>query len=43
MTEYIKEREKKYDNLIRLDKLSEDSEKKSEEQLKISSTIPEEH
>ena len=34
LTIYIKEREKKYENLSRLDKLSGDSKKKSEKQLK---------
>ena len=34
LTIYIKEREKKYENLSRLDKLSGDSKKKAEKQLK---------
>ena len=33
LTKYIEEREKKYDNLRKLDKLSEDSEKEAEKQL----------
>ena len=33
LTKYIEEREKKYNNLRKLDKLSEDSEKEAEKQL----------
>ena len=33
LTKYTEEREKKYDNLGKLDKLSEDSEKEAEKQL----------
>ena len=36
LTIYIKEREKKYENLSRLDKLSEDSKKKAEKQFTYS-------
>ena len=34
LTKYMEEREKKYENLIKLDKLSDDSKKETEEQFK---------
>ena len=34
LTKYLEEREKKYENLIKLDKLSDDSKKETEEQFK---------